>query len=167
MSVEKLLEQPHTPPSRVKRREKVLPGEVHTHSQLQSDPPSATTSRRRRLLQSHHLRGCWCSGRIPGLLPDGAGHHQEAALLNTQPDPPQPPPPALPSRWCRNLSKHQELLQHVLVFIHSALKGAFQGSRVAPAAASLEDVRYQNVKQVFSAEHGCKNASYQTVVVDY
>lgn len=40
MSVEKLLEQPHAPHSRVKRREKVLPGQLFLYSKLKTNPSS-------------------------------------------------------------------------------------------------------------------------------
>lgn len=38
MIVEKLLEQPHPPHSRVKRREKVLPGQLFLYSKLKTTP---------------------------------------------------------------------------------------------------------------------------------
>lgn len=40
MSVEKLLEQPHPPHSRVKRREKVLLGQLFFYSKLKTNPSS-------------------------------------------------------------------------------------------------------------------------------
>lgn len=116
MVVEKLLEQPHPPPSRVKRREKVLPGQLFPSATFKqtclltkADPIHLSTPFR-RLLQPHDLSRRWDSGGILGLLPDRTGHNEEAALLNA----------------CRetlqNCAEHQDLVEHIYLFINGALE---------------------------------------------
>lgn len=108
MVVEKLLEQPHPPPSRVKRREKVLPGQLFSSATLKQTCLQAKAdlirlrTPFRRLLQSHDVSRRWYSGGILGLLPDRTGHNEEAALLNA----------------CRetvqNCAEHQDLVEHII-----------------------------------------------------
>lgn len=96
----------------------------HTKAFITSYPPPFA---HRWLFQSHDCSGCWCSGRIPELLPDRTGHNEEAALLNSpHPGLPPAPPPHTPylyptplltgaftwAKCCRSSDSRHNMLLH-------------------------------------------------------